>query len=421
MKKKFHYVICALVIFSLVVVCSYGFYKEDLSVSYAHEISVPDYVSIYLEDSSGEYVESNLDIVPAAMVFNNDLSYCINGSLINYDDVLYKLSLNTKGSDVCYVYFDLNREDGAIKSINDAIYLSNNTSYSEVKNKGDANYSSTDGSGLYAIEDDYTYTTGVDSVYYRGSVSNNYLTIGDMVFRIVRINGDGSVRLISQESVGDSSINSLSNSAEYTGYMYSVGDSHGSSVSSNIKSSLDSWYVTNILNSSFVSNIKDSVYCIDREAYVTNSVNNIGEVSTSSGVGSDNVYFAANIRNSEVVVPSLKCSNRADAFSVDDTLNGNAALTYPVGLLSVDEAVVAGFNVGSASSSNYLVNGDNFWLSSPANFVDGIANGYVVSSSGVISTKSISSSGYKSRVVINLNKGTLVSGSGISIDPFVVE
>ena len=44
--------------------------------------------------------------------------------------------------------------------------------------------------GLYAAEDDLG-----TSYYYRGNVTNNYVSYAGYIWRIVRRNGDGSIRL----------------------------------------------------------------------------------------------------------------------------------------------------------------------------------------------------------------------------------
>ena len=55
---------------------------------------------------------------------------------------------------------------------------------------------------MYAKADDYTATTGMKSYYYRGAVDNNWVKFGkdstgkDIYWRIIRINGDGSIRMI---------------------------------------------------------------------------------------------------------------------------------------------------------------------------------------------------------------------------------
>ena len=55
--------------------------------------------------------------------------------------------------------------------------------------------------GLYKADDDYTASTGMKSYYFRGAVNNNWVKFGkegdkDMYWRIIRINGDGSIRMI---------------------------------------------------------------------------------------------------------------------------------------------------------------------------------------------------------------------------------
>ncbi len=87
------------------------------------------------------------------------------------------------------------------------------------------------------MEDDYG-----TSYYYRGSVANNYVLFGGYYWRIIRLNGDGSVRLLYAGETSDaegnnlnmkltdsslgytnqktSSFNSKENNPGYVGYMY---------------------------------------------------------------------------------------------------------------------------------------------------------------------------------------------------------
>ena len=72
-----------------------------------------------------------------------------------------------------------------------------------------------------------------DSYYYRGNVTNNYVKFADKYWRIVRINGDGTVRVIydgtsahangeasADRQIGTSAFNSSNNDNAYVGYMY---------------------------------------------------------------------------------------------------------------------------------------------------------------------------------------------------------
>ena len=81
--------------------------------------------------------------------------------------------------------------------------------------------------GLYKTVDDYG-----DTYYYRGKVDNNYVSFAGFIWRIVRINGDGSIRLIysgtstsdigSKTSIGTSVFNSDPYDSAYVGYMYGL-------------------------------------------------------------------------------------------------------------------------------------------------------------------------------------------------------
>ena len=84
--------------------------------------------------------------------------------------------------------------------------------------------------GLYAMEDDYG-----TSYYYRGAVEDNYVKFAGFYWRIIRINGDGSLRIIydgtQAHTNGTNSTNRLAitsqaynanyNDAKYVGYMRS--------------------------------------------------------------------------------------------------------------------------------------------------------------------------------------------------------
>ncbi len=72
------------------------------------------------------------------------------------------------------------------------------------------------------------------SYYYKGDARNNYILLQGLLFRIVRINGDGSLRIILNEDVLQSEFNS-----DY----YSESDA---------KKVLDEWFTTNIGKQSYI-------------------------------------------------------------------------------------------------------------------------------------------------------------------------
>ena len=82
-------------------------------------------------------------------------------------------------------------------------------------------------SGLYEASDDYG-----ESYYYRGRILNNYVSFAGYIWRIVRINGDGSIRMIysgtstsdtgSKVTIGNSAFNSDSSDSAMVGYKYGL-------------------------------------------------------------------------------------------------------------------------------------------------------------------------------------------------------
>ena len=109
--------------------------------------------------------------------------------------------------------------------------------------------------GLYQM----VYDDG-PSYYYRGSVNNNHVKYAGIYWRIIRINGDGSVKLLyagTTSNVSGTELNIKSNTKRvdpaYNGYMYgsTLNESYEKTTAnendSNIKKALDDWYKNNIL------------------------------------------------------------------------------------------------------------------------------------------------------------------------------
>ena len=318
--------------------------------------------------------------------------------------------------------------------------------------------------GIYKAEDDYG-----DSYYYRGKVTNNYVSFAGYIWRIIRINGDGSIRLIysgtntsdtsSKTSIGTSQYNSYPYDASSVGYKYSrnlvlkhtttntltysninapsiyyFGTSYtnndttkklsisGDTVSgtleeiwgsgnypnykytcfstsktgtcatlveitsyvapnqvkgkyhsyltdtyentykdtddSTIKTKIDTWYKTNIEDKGYSKYLSDIIFCNDR--------------TVASGDGSSleatTIYGAYN-RNATKKTPSLKCPRQVDQFTkTKGSILGNGELTYPVGLITTDEVVLAGGKAWTKNQSYWLNTGQAYWTMSPSDF-----------------------------------------------------
>ena len=275
--------------------------------------------------------------------------------------------------------------------------------------------------GIYSTEDDFG-----TSYYFRGDVENNYVYFAGFYWRIIRINGDGSIRMIydgtSAHDNGESStdryttnkqFNSSYNDNAYVGYMYGAtgastyDEAHANTNDSTIKTYLDDWYNTNIKGTANEQYVVDTIYCNDRE------------LDSGTGVGTTKSYYKAYNRNVTNKTPTLKCTQVNDRFTVNSKVSGvtaNGALTNPIGLITADEVAYAGSVYNTTKNSKYYLYVDNwFWTMSPYNFGGYYAIEFGVGSSGYLY---FHLNGYDGvRPVISISADALV-GSGTKDAPF---
>ena len=244
---------------------------------------------------------------------------------------------------------------------------------------------------LCSAPDDYG-----TSYYYRGNVTNNYVKFGDYYWRIIRINGDGSIRIIydgtSAHANGESNAdrqtatsvyNSSYNDNAYVGYMYGTPGSttydatHANTNDSTIKTYLDNWYKINIEDKGLSSYISDTLFCNDRSFGSSNSGTGAGTSLTDYRWR----YGPWSSSSSSRQYPRLTCSQQNDRFTVDDEITGNGDLIYPIGLVNTDEVVLAG-GYNTSNSGYYLYTGNYYWTMSPVYFRSGSADVRRVDSDG---------------------------------------
>ena len=355
----------------------------------------------------------------------------------------YNLSttINTEG-----IYYLWVKDSAGNKAVSDVIdletkgwqtILANNT-----VNETTPDFSkvATTNEGLFKADDDYTATTGMKSYYFRGAVDNNWVKFGkdstgkDIYWRIIRINGDGSIRMIytgttaptsstatvmtgTGTQIGTSTFNSSNNNPAYVGYMYTASAQHGNSASSAIKTTIDNWYKTTTLetDSTIKNLISDQILCNDRSASTSES-ETPGEISGSMSKSSS-YYYGAYIRLVSVPNPTLVCPLDGDKFTVN-TSNGNGALTYPVGLITIDEIAIAGAIYGDSSYVNksfYLYNNVTYWTMSPNYYFYSSSRGdarvFALGNTGAIFNPVVTQSGGL-RPVISLSKLVKLTGDG---------
>ncbi len=378
-------------------------------------------VAIYQENEAGGYDE--VDVVPTSgYALNTSESYCAvddvkdeNITIEYVDGKINILGTSQKGTK-CYLYFDIFRTASEVILADKTIQERASFSSVLTSNTNGVIYQAPDGEGT--------------SYYFAGNTTENWLSFAGFYWRIIRINGDGTVRIIyngtststtgtSTQLSGISAFNNLSNSNMYMGYMYTSGYVHGLGKSSTIKGRVDEWYQNNIANNKkYTSKISITTgFCGDRSNY-----RNTTGTTSGGGTGTTTTYYGAYIRLDafkEVIRPTYDCPYNEDLYTVDGAGIGNEALTYPVGLITADEVVYAGGRLGSNNSSYYLYTNQQYWTMSPYYYAGSQAYLLEVHWDGYL-TYYYSGGSCGIRPVLNLKADVQLSGTGTSTDPFIV-
>ena len=329
-------------------------------------------------------------------------------------------------------------------------------SITELPNSAFESVTTASDKGMYKAQDDLG-----TSFYYRGAVDNNWIKFGkdssnnDIYWRIIRINGDGSIRMIytgttaptesskvvmtgEGTQIGESAFNSSDKKSEYVGYQYIEGEQHGygecngtiasCTVNGNIvynsmiKQTIDKWYAgTTLKDNPLVS--QDQIFCNDRTASTSALAYSSTNYTTLTSWNSSGTqyYHGANGRLSKSKSPILICPIASDKFTAKKSSIGNKTLEYPVGLITADELAMAGGKVDTYNSSYYLYTNQSYWSGSPNRFISeysqaiefevhslgSLVGGFLDISAGV-------------RPVISLSPKAKLSGSGTYNDVYTV-
>ena len=307
---------------------------------------------------------------------------------------------------------------------------------------------------LASTEDDYG-----TSYYFRGAVKNNYVEFANKCWRIVRIVGDGSVKLVLHNdntsnaanpcnsannstnaafarysgTTYTSAFNSNANDNAYVGFMYGTagaGDyasTHANINKSKILQNLETWYKNNL--ESYESKLTDTIWCNDKSTFITYTSGStygtgLGYGTNKTGYGARNRIYGGN--PASYASPSLICPNdnnggKLSKFTISDTVNGNGNLTYKIGLLTADEIAFSGFTSYTSNFSTYLQEntGTNWWWSlSPMLFDGSVVSVWYVSSGSLFN--GYVGSYYGVRPAISLISSTSITGDGTSENPYKV-
>ena len=436
--------------------------KEGIALTYANigiksTCTIEGYGSLYLNvttlssafstgNSKGALKYAVLDntsttsTITVASLLNQKFNIVSTGSITSTGKItlLTKQLSNTKlNKYLIVIYADVSKiaNDAMDASFNGTVSADANqgniakailTSLNLSPSSGTPNFTKTNiddkTNGIYSAKDDLG-----TSYYFRGNVTNNYVKFANKYWRIIRINGDGTIRMIyagtsahangyddssaNDMSIGTSMFNSSYNDNTYVGYMYGTAgastyaNTHSNTTNSTIKTKLDSWYDTNIVNTGNEKYIADAIYCNDRS------------VSSGTGIGKTETTYAA-VTRIDNGTPTLKCANNSDKFTKSTTI-GNGKLTKMIGLITSDEIMYAG-GTASANKEYYLYSGTWYWTMASNSFASGFAYVSFVGNPGFLYGRIVNNTGGAVRPVVSLKSEAISGGSGTTASPFLV-
>ena len=272
---------------------------------------------------------------------------------------------------------------------------------------------------IYKSANSSQYDDDGEVYYFAGNPSDNWVSFAGFYWRIIRVNGDGSIRLIYQGTsasgngqIGTSAFHEDDERSEYVGLKYTQNSQHGTSTNSTIMIELNDWYYDNLRNHSTYIDT-NAGFCSDREM--------ASGYSWSSQPSSD-IYYKAYERLYTNKSPSFKCTNKSsDLFTVSSSNQANKSLQYPIGLITADEVAYAG-GYTSSNSSYYLYTEESYWTMSPYYFKasTSAALEFRVGNDGGLYGCRVDWSYDGVRPVINLKADTQFTGTGTRTDAFVV-
>ena len=276
--------------------------------------------------------------------------------------------------------------------------------------------------------------------YFRGNPIDNYVNYAGMCWRIVRIQGDGSIKLILASEKTCSTTNLTTNSgyatdgaagtqgtqslsADYgykrvndypviNDYINSASDTTG-----NARTKLNAWLERKITSESDKALLKNETWCIgdqtngyDTTGKVLGKVDDLINSGTSFNFTAGNKYYVTK-------TPSYKCETTGADGEID---------INKVGMLTFDEAVFAGGG-NSSNLTYYLINnGVSWWVLSLNNFGGDYTYAFMVLSDGFVYQDFdygyVSNPDNNLRPAVSLKSGVQISaGNGTISNPYVIE
>ena len=413
-------------------------------------------ISAYTKDDITETSTENVSSTYQAYYFTYGTGWEANGTKFNltgaavtsntyansYSSLVGKYLPATSSSWLNYDNFSSNTA-GTMKTttnLSSVYYVVSATSSSFVYKEIDSNKNTTEAL-LASTEDDYG-----TSYYFRGAVKNNYVEFANKCWRIVRVGGDGSVKLIlhNDNTAGaanpcdsannsasaafarysgttyKSAFNTNSNDNAYVGFMYgTVGASdyattHANTNKSTILTNLETWYTNNL--KTYESVIDDNVWCNDK-TNVTDTTYDPWSI-TPNGLG-----YAKNVTYYGATQRLVSASNSAGGTGPSLNCNGKLSkITSKIGLITADELAFAGYAWNIDNTTTYLqenATGNSWWSLSPF-FFDGDARVWGVGDSNGSFGLYMSNTLAVRPSISLISSVTISGGTGTSEDPYII-
>ena len=380
-------------------------YKDILKENNKEEVvSENKSIAAFIKQDDGTYKET--EVIPTdGYILNEKKSTCSNGAKVRWENNELITSNLTKNGTKCYLYFD-KKQYTCKGAACDAIMANMNTF--KTRNDFSTTLADTTTGVIYKSLDANQYDDNGEVYYFAGAPTDNWVKFGGFYWRIIRINGDGTIRMIyngpttdqtgETTGIGTGAFNTNSNDNMYAGYQYTSGEVHGRGTDSTIKGVLDNWYNNNLSRySKYIATGEGASFCNDRTP------------SSGSGTGTVQTNYAAYNRLVTNKAPSLKCTDVGDRFATS------------VGLITADEVAYAGGVVGTNNTGYYLYTNQYYWTPSPWFFNGSYARVFVVDSDGWLNGNYVNST-RGVRPVINLKADTTFAdgGKGTNSNPYVV-
>ena len=479
------FIVCTIIMIIMNLFLTKAKYKLTESIPIARgTITTTGYdfkiMALYeLEDNGNE---KTLDIVPdgSKYIINKAKSYCTNDNKEKVYDKLETINgkhtfSDLKKNDKCYVWFMKNTlANETLNKLNQTV--KGTPTFTGTSCEGNCTLKE---NGLYYGEDDFG-----DSYVYRGTVDNNWVVFGKdtknsneyIWWRIIRINGNGTLRLMyagtssntteAPDRTGNGTMitpqkqinsneqykmavkfNEQYNDNKYVGYMYGEKEgeastnyetAHKPETKSTILKEVENWYTNNTDLGSLSEYIDvETGFCGDRTLATEN------HRASGPGYGKEQSEYVSldrvkqqnstNYRTDEQT-PTLKCANTVrdlytgpsatgETKGIDGNVEGNNALSVPVGLITMDEVIYSGGFGGKTNNGYWLYTNQFYWIMSPCDFYEGRANIFHVAPNGLLSGEYVNNNINGVRPVINLKADVTFEsgGNGTPTNPYIVQ